>query len=63
MEKAQFIQFVVGLERSRRELLGTEMDQGSVEENLASSIDELVRGIYPYLFNEDFPQEKFDEKN
>ena len=48
MEKAHFIHFVVGLERSRRELLGTEMDQGSVEENLASSIDELVMGIYPH---------------
>ena len=60
MNKEQLVSYILRLEKMRPEAnrLGLEID-----DDLQSVIGRLVEADYPMIFDEEFPKERFHEKN
>ena len=55
MDKEKFIKLVIEMDHIRKEF----SVMGVIPEDLEDVLTELVFGIFPSKFNEEFPQEKF----
>ena len=60
MNKEKLIKFILKLYKIRNEAIEIDID---IDDELDDVITELTMGIYPAYFNEEFPTEKFYEKD
>ena len=57
MDKEKVIDFILRLKKMRHEVVG--LGLGEAIDGLEDSLGELVDGLYPNVFDEDFLKEKF----